>query len=668
MTPTADAKINTSMPLFITADELIYSNDTSEINGKGNVVARSDDITIFSDSIYVNSNSGDAIAQGHVLAVQAGSSIYTDKLNYNFKTLDSYAEHVDVISSPWIVRGDKLKKQGVKTEIEKPVFTTCDKESPHFRMQASALNIYEGDKIESWNTVIFLGNIPVFYFPYFAQPLKGEKKPFDIQFGHNDYSGWYVNTLYNVAFNQYNNWGLGYNYMEKIGAAYVLNIAYGLNKDSLGTFNGSLTDDFKSTPRLRQWAFNFNHDQIINDHTRLNLRAASLSDSNMAATLQDTQGVDVFRHDFGASFSTAIGNNQSIGISIADTEQLTTNSRYYTAARSLPSFNYSLTSMPILPRLYYTHALTLNRSYNAQDGGGYYSDAANFTPSLSYSIPSFYILSLSANAGLTSSWQNTNENQKKFFAGDMVNSMNTSENASIDILPYGFLKANLTYAYSKMLNKLEGMPHAGITGNNASLSVNGGGGFISFNSSVTYDLLTATVKPGFDTDRLSMINFNANTTGGDIYFSANGLYSPYANMIKNLSFSFSLMDTGAPSMWSLSMMTNYVNNIMDTTGHQAITRTPDTMTFNSTLNFNFTPEFTFSINRQYDLILKQLTSESYAATWHLHCWEASISYIKLPGQVPQYFFTVFISAIPEAKFNKPTTAAPDYKLDDLMNQ
>ncbi|MEI7543124.1 MAG: hypothetical protein WCJ94_07735 [bacterium] len=666
ITPTADAKVNTTSPLFISGDELIYSNDSSEITGKGNVIAKSEELTIFSDSIYVNNNTGEAIAEGHVLAIDNGTSIYTDKITYNLKQMDSYAEHVDILSSPWICRGDKLKKVGNKTEITNPVFTTCDLKTPHFRMQASSVYIYENEKIESWNTVIYLGALPVFYFPYFAQPLKGQKKPFDITFGHNDYAGWYANTFYNIHFNSLNQLGLGFNYMELVGTSYLVNAVYGFSKDSIGTFSGSLTDELKTTKK-RRWSASYTHNQTFDERTRLNIRASSMSDGDLAKNFLDTQGIDMFRHDYGASFSTGIGSNQSIGISVADAETLNTiTASYQTASRTLPSFNYNLTSTQILPRLYYNHSFNLNRIYNTQDGG-YYSDTAYFAPSLSFSIPSFYILSMSANAGLTSAWENTNENKKKFFEGDLINSLNLSENASVDLLPYGFLRANIRHAYSKRLNKLEGLAHAGISANNASISLNGGTGFFSFNSSVNYDLLTVTAKSGFDVERLSMINFSANTMSGNLYFSGSGLYSPYVNMIKNLTLSMNLRDTGVSNMWSISVMTNYVNNILDTTGHSATVRTPDTMSFVTSLNFNLTPEFSFNMNRQYDLTIKQLTSEAYSATWHLHCWEASISYTKRPDKVEEYFFTIFISAIPEAKFNKPTSATPDYKLDQLMN-
>jgi lipopolysaccharide assembly outer membrane protein LptD (OstA) len=666
VTPTADAKINTSTPLFITADELVYSNETSEITGHGNVIAKNDSITIFSNSIYVNSDSGDAIAEGKVLAIQNGSSIYTDKLVYNFKKDSSFAQHVDMISPPWICRGDMMKKEGIKSEIQKPVFTTCDKDTPHYRLEASMIYLYDNDKIESWNTVIYLGDIPVFYFPYYSQPLKGDKKPYDIKFGHNDVSGWYVNTFYNIDFNQYNKWTLGFDYLEKIGETYHANMVYGIDANTTGTFNGSLTDDVHSDHK-RLWSIDFSHNQIFNSTTRLNLRAQSLSDSDMAKNFLDTQGVDVFRHDYGASFSTSIGNNQTIGITASDAEVLNTiTARYYTSARILPSLNYNLTSLGIIPgRLYYNHSFNINRIYNITDGG-FYSDTAAFNPSVSLSLPSLYILSLSANAGLSSAWENLNENKKGFIAGDFVNSLTAGENASVDLLPNGYLKANLSHSYSKKLNKLDGAPHAGITSNMASIALSGGTGIINLNANATYDLLTDTAKTGFDVQRLSMISFSAYTGSGDVYFNSNGSYSPYANIIKNLSLSLGIRDMGPKSIWSFSMATNFVNNILDPTGREALIRLPDTMTFDTTLNFNFTPEFSFTVSRQYDLIIKSLTSQIYTASWHIHCWEANISWSKRIDNVEEYFFTVFISAIPEAKFNKPATSAPDYNMNQLM--
>ena len=669
--PTVDTKINTALPIYISADTLDYSNLTSIVTGKGHVIVRDDANTIFCDNVLYNSDTGDMLAQGRVLAVQNGSSIYTEKLYFNTKTQDASAKDVDIMASPWIVKGEMIKKEGKKSEIENPVFTTCDAEKPHFRLQASMIYIYEDEKIESWNTVLYLGDVPVFYFPYFSQPLKEQKSPIDVQVGHNDYAGYYVDTTYDVVFNQFNNWNVGYDYMQLAGSQYTLNAAYGFNKYSTGTFAGSLMDDV--IQKTRRWSVNFAHNQQFNDTTRLGLSAQTVSDSGLTTDYINSQGVDMFRHDYQASFSTSIGNH-SFAFTALDTEELTNTAyasttdtsvptptpkySYYTAARTLPSLTYNMSSTQILPRIYYSHSVSLSRAYDV-GLGDYYTDTGTFAPMLAISAPYMYILSLSANAGLSAQWLNSNDKQSGFFGGDLTNSLTTNESASLDIIPGGFLRAQLTHSYAKMLNRLDGVPHAGITTNMISAVVTGGFGPINLNVSSTYNLLSDTAKSGFDVDKMSMINFNLYSSARDLYFTSSGIYSPYVNTIKNLNLNFDVKDMGPKALWDVGVYTNYVNNVIDYTGFNAVTRTPDVLTFGTSMTFNFTPEFLFTVAREYDLISKKLNSHVYTATWHLHCWDASASWTKRLDNEEEIYFTINISAIPEAKFNKPTTASPD---------
>ncbi len=563
VTPTADATVNTTTPVFITADELTYSNDSTEIYGKGKVVLRNTDVSIFADNIYVNIEKGEVVAEGNVLALQKGSSIYTDKLFYNTKDTSSYAKNVSVISPPWIVKGAEMKKEGKKTEIENPVFTTCDRENPHYRLQASMINMYQDEKIECWNAVVYLGMIPVIYFPYYSQPLKGQKKPFDFKFGHNNTLGWYVYTVYNTAFNDQNRLSLGFDYMEKIGPKYNLALDYGFGKNSSGSLSGFYSED-KFT-YLRRWAGNFYHNQAFNDTTRLNIRATSMSDSTLGEYFMNLEGTDVFRHDYGASFSTSFGNH-SIGASISDIELWdAVGNKYYTFDRKLPVFNYTMTSIQLLPRVNYGHSFTFTRSYNPQDGN-FYSDIGAFTPSLSVNLLSLSFFSMSASAGLNSAWTNNNEKTNGFIGGDLLNSMTAGSSANIDVLPMGLLRLTGSYSYAKQLNKLRGVARDGITANILNLSATGGSSALSFEARASYDFLTDTAKAGYDTSRFSLLYLRAFTGLSDMYFSAESNYSIFSNMVKNITLNFNIKDTGPSNLWTLYLNTIFINNLIDEKG------------------------------------------------------------------------------------------------------
>jgi lipopolysaccharide assembly outer membrane protein LptD (OstA) len=678
--PVIDAKINTASPLYISADNLDYSNANSIIIGKGHVIARNDDTTIFCDNINYNADTGDLTAQGRVLAIQNGSSIYTEKLYMNTKTEDAYAKDVDVTAFPWIVKGKQMKKTGKKSEIENPVFTTCDARDPHYRMEASNIYIYEDEKIESWNTVLYLGDVPVFYFPYFSQPLKQEKRPYDIQFGHNTYAGYYVDTTYTINFNPLNTWTAGYDFMQLAGSEYLLNGSYGFNQDSNGTFAGTFTNDI--IEKRNRWTVDFSHNQQFNSTTRLGLLAQSVSDAGITTDYLNSQGADMFRQNYQANFATSFGN-QTFAFTASDAEELTNTAyssttdtaaptpvpvySYYTAQRILPSLSYNMTSTQILPRLYYSHSVNLTRNY-AVGLGNYYTDTGTFAPQLAFSAPYMYILSLSANAGLSSQWLNSNDSLAKgFFNGNLTNSITSNESASLDIIPGGFLRAQITHSYAKMLNNLNGAEHAGITTNMLSGVVTGGFGPINLNVSSTYNLLTDTAKTGFDVDRMSMLNFNLYSSARDIYFSSSGIYSPYVNSIKSLNLNFDVKDMGPKALWDIGVYTNYVNNALDPTGFGAVTRTPDVLTFGTSMTFDLTPEFRFTVAREYDLIAKVLNSHVYTVTWHLHCWDVSGSWSKRQDNAEEIYFTINISAIPQARFNKPSSSTVDDSMTQIMN-
>ena len=90
---------------------------------------------------------------------------------------------------------------------------------------------------------MYLGTIPVFYFPYFTQTLQGNKDPFDFRFGHNDTDGWFIGIsyyLYLKFLKESNiNGNVGVDYFEKMGPAYSLDQQYSLNPQSTGDLSGS---------------------------------------------------------------------------------------------------------------------------------------------------------------------------------------------------------------------------------------------------------------------------------------------------------------------------------------------------------------------------------------------------------------------------------------------
>ncbi len=661
----ADVNANTATPVFVMADDLSYDNQTAEIFGEGHGTIKHDDIYIFADRIYANVNTGDISADGNVLVMQKDSRIYTDKIYYNFKTPTAYTENVTIVKPPWIVKGKKMKTEGKKTEIESPVFTTCDKEQPHYRMESSIIYIYQDDKIEAWNTVFYLGRIPVLYFPYFYQSLKNNKLPFEIKVGHNDIQGYYADLIYNYYFNQLNQETLEVDYMQKLGWGYRLTSNYGFSKDSTGSLYGYYT---KTTSSLNSqdehWEGSLTHTQQFNDTSKLNIKVSKVSDALLSQETLAGQ-VDNQSQNSYADFTTSFWGNNSLDINALDTETLVTTDpltgqpldkskyHYITTGRTLPYLNYQMTSLEILPRLYLKNSLNFTRNYSLSTPG-YYSDNAGWNPNLTLSLPRLLFMSLSGGAGLQSNWSNSDE--KSHIKGEFLNTYTTNATLVMDIAPRGVLQLTLSQNLAKQINKNKSMLHTGITADSLAINMSSMLGMLTIRANTTYDMLDDSPPIKNIQDRFSLLALNATMNYNEYSLYANSGYSIYANMVKNTDVNFAMGDK-EKSLWSMNLGTTYVNNLIDTRGYPQL-NIKDTFYFNTGLNFAFTDEFSIGATRQYDMITKRLMDHSYSVTWHLHCWDASFSWSKRQDNVEEVYFSINISALPQYKLTKPTTIAP----------
>jgi len=538
-------------------------------------------------------------------------------------------------------------------------------------MESSFIYVYIDDKIETWHTVFYLGRIPIFYFPYYTQSLKSNKLPFEFKVGHNQATGFYVLTRYNHFFDYYNDASIGWEYYELRGNKYTFDFNYGIlrypdknGRILTGTFSGFYNQD-KST-HIDRWQIDTNHSQTINERTRANERISIFSDMDLRKD-NLAPNMDMLRQEYSANFSTGFGNHY-FSISAADYEQLnTTTSKYYTYSRTLPSLSYDIMSTQIIPFFYYRNSANLSRTYNVAED--YYYKTANISPGISFNLPRFYIFTFNTGVNFNGSWTHidnfgTNGDISRIdqpHGGNWLVSYSNNELLQIDLVPPGYLKLTLNHTFSRQLNKRELMKYEGITSNQINGNLYANLGPFVFNANTSYDLLKTRDEVINDRDRFSLLNMSASLNLSGNYFSAQSSYSIFANMIKSLNMNYSMSD-GINGQWSVAAGTTFVNNLIDTSGHFVDYTVKDVIYFNTSISYAFTKEFRVSMSRWYDLIEKDLKEHSYSINWFLHCWEAYITWTKRQDNVEEIFFSIFISALPQYKFNKPSTATPSYNL------
>ncbi|NJK92246.1 MAG: LPS-assembly protein LptD [Blastochloris sp.] len=186
-------------PIEITADgENRYEGGVAY--AEGNVVVRHGLDVIYADSVSYDRSKRELMAKGNV-RIFAQSKIYRGEfLTYN---LDSQ----QVSSSEFRLVQDRIYAYGAKVEtpsskeilVNQGVMAFENRENPSYSLKANTIEIYPDDRVVFRNVAVYIGTVPVFWFPYVAAPLDKQNDSFNLSAGSSSRLGAYVIAGYTVA-------------------------------------------------------------------------------------------------------------------------------------------------------------------------------------------------------------------------------------------------------------------------------------------------------------------------------------------------------------------------------------------------------------------------------------------------------------------------------------
>ncbi|MBI4028169.1 MAG: LPS-assembly protein LptD [Verrucomicrobia bacterium] len=159
-------------PIQTKADSMDFDQKTGEIVARGNVAVTCGSVKLFADRMQVNRNTKEAHAEGHVRLRQGFKEWTAESLDYNFDTGAMKAGEARAeLSDGLFFYGKSMESSDRDRYVLKDsYFTTSDYEHPGYRVKASSIIVYPNNRIALHNLVLFLGPVPVFYFPYLVLP------------------------------------------------------------------------------------------------------------------------------------------------------------------------------------------------------------------------------------------------------------------------------------------------------------------------------------------------------------------------------------------------------------------------------------------------------------------------------------------------------------------
>lgn len=156
------------------------------------------------ERVRVDQPSGEVEAEGRV-RIQRDDQIWAgEHIRYNFKTHIMEAELFRTGKAPIFAEGVKLTADPSNQvySAQGAFITTDDVSEPFTKLRAQSITIVPGQRITARHATMYVGGLPVFYFPVFTYSLKNDVNQFSFVPGYRSEYGPFLLTTYRWFFNE----------------------------------------------------------------------------------------------------------------------------------------------------------------------------------------------------------------------------------------------------------------------------------------------------------------------------------------------------------------------------------------------------------------------------------------------------------------------------------
>jgi LPS-assembly protein len=164
--------------LDIQSDFSDYDQNLGIAKAHGDVIVKYGDVTIRADQIEYHQSSGNLFARDNVRIFKDGQVVDAEEIIYNIKTGQLTTSQLKSALEPVYYTSDNVVRPEEGTDgpitMLDSTFTTHDSANPNFRVKVKKLEVYPDDKIVMHGARLYVGETPLFWFPYFVQPMNDE--------------------------------------------------------------------------------------------------------------------------------------------------------------------------------------------------------------------------------------------------------------------------------------------------------------------------------------------------------------------------------------------------------------------------------------------------------------------------------------------------------------
>ncbi len=274
-----------------------YDLSTHLWTATNNVLVTYEGAVLNANYVTVNTETGEVNAEGRV-RIQQGEQIYvSERLRFNFYTKQIQAEQFKTGEAPMFAEG-----RGLSADVTNHTYlatdamiTSEDIAQPLIKVRARKIKLIPGRKIEAHDATLYVGSIPVFYFPYYTRNLTEHAGHFNLLPGYRTAFGPFLLSTYTWYLNESLDGAVHLDYRQKRGPGVGPDLNYNLGQWGNGTFkyyythddNPELDDLGVHIPENRQRVY-FSYQ--ANPSTNLYLKALARYESDLAVVRDFYEG------------------------------------------------------------------------------------------------------------------------------------------------------------------------------------------------------------------------------------------------------------------------------------------------------------------------------------------------------------------------------------------
>ena len=182
------------------------AGDTVEFNWVSGIANITNDFVVRYRGAVLTAHRGKLNLETHEMNADGAVSLQFEnqvwrgeRLQYNFLTREIHAEEFRTGRAPFFATGAGLSGDRTNNiySATNAFVTTDDVEKPGFRVRARRLSIVPGKYFVARDAVLYFGNVPVFYFPYYRRNFDRQQDSFHFTPGYRSVYGPYLLGSYN---------------------------------------------------------------------------------------------------------------------------------------------------------------------------------------------------------------------------------------------------------------------------------------------------------------------------------------------------------------------------------------------------------------------------------------------------------------------------------------